>query len=144
MEEWQMILVPRPTSNSQQARNGSDIDSFDRPFRSPEALAELALWIFRMRQKRRSFFGANLLSDASWDILLNLRAHREADRQAPSLFVSECAATSTGLRHLRKLERCGLVERWTDPQDKRRRFARLSPEGRERMDAYLRFLRQHS
>lgn len=137
-----MELSPLPTSLKEKTHSRPKIGRHAKRKRGLDPIAQLALMIFQLRRQRRSYFDAALFAEASWDILLNLRAHHNSDRSAASMFVSECAPTSTGLRHLNKLEQYGLVERWTDPTDRRRRFARLSEEGLQRMDQFLSSLRE--
>lgn len=99
--------------------------------------AQFARTILAARRRRAAYFGPRLFSDPSWDILLDLRAHHGEKRPVASLFVAESCPASTGLRHLRALRTVGLVERWIDPADARRRLARLSDRGLEMMDQYL-------
>lgn len=100
-------------------------------------LAELARMILILRRQRADYFGTALFSDPSWDILLDLRAHHGGNRTVASLFVADCAPITTGLRHLRHLHARGLVDRWRDPQDGRRRLAGLSEDGLALMDGFL-------
>lgn len=103
---------------------------------SPD-FAQLARIILEARRRRAVYFDPKLFSDPRWDILLDLRAHHGEKRRVASLFVAEICPASTGLRHLRDLKIVGLVERWVDPTDARRRLARLSDRGLELMDRYL-------
>lgn len=103
----------------------------------PIDFARLAHNILKTRRARRKYFDPELFADPAWDILLDLRAHHGDGRTVASLFVAESAPISTGLRHLRRLQRRGLVERWTDPSDARRRLARLSDRGLSLIDQCL-------
>lgn len=107
---------------------------------APVDFARLARTILKARRAREQLFGARLFADPGWDILLDLRAHHGSTKTVASLFVTECAPTTTGLRHLRRLERKGLVERWPDPTDARRRLVRLSDRGLKLMDRCLSLL----
>ena len=100
-------------------------------------LAEVARVILMARRARSLYFGLQLFMEPSWDILLDLRAHHGSQRTVASLFVSDYAPTTTGLRHLRELHKAGLVDRWTDPDDGRRRLAGLSERGLKLMDQFL-------
>lgn len=104
---------------------------------APVDFARLARMILKARRAREKLFGPKLFADPGWDILLDLRAHHGSTKTVASLFVVESAPASTGLRHLRDLERKGLVERWPDPLDARRRLARLSERGLMLMDRCL-------
>jgi DNA-binding MarR family transcriptional regulator len=44
---------------------------------------------------------------------------------------------STALRHVNSLVDAGLVRRWTDPTDKRRKMLELEPEASAMMKQYL-------
>ncbi|MBJ7442236.1 MAG: MarR family transcriptional regulator [Sphingopyxis sp.] len=99
--------------------------------------AQLARSILAARRQRGLYFDPGIFYDPSWEILLDLRAHHGEKRKVASLFVADFCPASTGLRHLRRLKKIGLVERWTDPSDARRRLARLSQQGLEAMDQYL-------
>ncbi|WP_143075189.1 hypothetical protein [Sphingobium sp. AP50] len=109
-----------------------------------DSLADLARSILASRRRRAQFFGNGIFSDPSWDILLDLRAHHGSERRISSLFVADCAPVSTGLTHLRRLHERGLVDRWVDPKDGRRRLARLSDHGLALMDQFLLALRTTS
>ena len=115
------------------ARSASD-ERIEEP---RPAFAQLARTILAARRARRLYFDPNLFNDPIWEILLDLRAHHGEKRRVASLFVAEFCPASTGLRHLRHLTTIGLVERWVDPCDARRRLARLSEQGLALMDQYL-------
>lgn len=99
--------------------------------------AAIAKILFNQRRRRDVYFGSGLFAEPAWDILLDLRTQYDAHRMPASLAVYAATSTSTGLRHLHTLERMGLVERWTDPNDARRRLSRLSDNGTRAMDGYL-------
>ena len=91
------------------------------------------------QQNRAKFFEPDVFSGPSWDILLDLA---EANfRGTPVAASSVCASTqvplSTALRHVNSLVEAGLVKRWTDPSDKRRKMLELAPEASELMKKYL-------
>ena len=109
----------------------------ERAIEARTDFAQLARFILTSRRQRSHFFEPGLFSDPKWEILLDLRAHHGAHRTVASLFVTDFCPASTGLRHLRNLKTMGLVERWTDPRDARRRLARLSEKGLALMDQYL-------
>lgn len=99
--------------------------------------SQLARMILAARRRRQDYFDPKLFYDPSWEILLDLRAHHGEERSAASLFVADFCPPTTGLRHLRHLRTIGLVERWVDPGDARRRLVKLSEGGLASMDRFL-------
>lgn len=111
------------------------------PDREPTA-EELSAFVQRLlkyQQNRARFFDPELFSGPSWDILLDLAA--ASFRGEPVAASSVCATTlvpfSTALRHVNSLVEAGLVKRWTDPLDKRRKMLELEPEAALMMKQYL-------
>lgn len=95
--------------------------------------------VIRARARRRTFFSADLFADPAWDILLELYACSDTQRQlsvSKLLFAIEVPQT-TGLRWIANLEKEGLVIRTPDVMDKRRIYVRLSDEGFQKMNAYF-------
>jgi DNA-binding MarR family transcriptional regulator len=86
--------------------------------------------ILRFRRKRERVFGANLFSDPAWDILLELCLASETGAKVSisSLCLASSTPPTTALRCLHAMEKQGLIFREADPMDKRRNFARLTPE----------------
>lgn len=91
------------------------------------------------RKRDRQFEGLDLFGEPAWDILLDLFV-RMASRQHVSVS-SACVAAAvpptTGLRHVKRLQDLNLIEDYSDPFDKRRRFLRLSASGMELMKRTL-------
>ena len=106
---------------------------------SAQQLAEHIRRVLRNRQKRQDFIEPTLISDAAWDILLDLTSARLEG--APVAVSSACAATgaplSTALRHVRNLVDAKLVRRWQDPNDRRRDLLELTDEAMSVMTAYF-------
>ncbi|OWK27505.1 MarR family transcriptional regulator [Sphingomonas dokdonensis] len=95
-------------------------------------------WI-RARKHRDEAFGDDLFFDPAWSILLELYVHHR--QQVATSITSLCQSVkippSTGLRWIALLEKRGLVTREADPFDKRRSYARLTPEAVERVERAL-------
>lgn len=95
-------------------------------------------WI-RARKHRDEAFGDDLFFDPAWSILLELYVHHR--QQVATSITSLCQSVkippSTGLRWIALLEKRGLVTREADPFDKRRSYARLTPESIERVERAL-------
>ena len=106
---------------------------------TPEELSTFVQKLLKYQQNRARFFDPELFSGPSWDILLDLAA--ASFRGEPVAASSVCATTlvpfSTALRHVNSLVEAGLVRRWTDPTDKRRKMLELEPEASAMMKQYL-------
>lgn len=104
-----------------------------------EELSAFVQRLLKYQQNRARFFDPELFSGPSWDILLDLAA--ASFRGEPVAASSVCATTlvpfSTALRHVNSLVEAGLVKRWTDPLDKRRKMLQLEPEAALMMKQYL-------
>lgn len=116
-----------------------DSVSAEVPSPSLKELQAFVQSLLKHQQNRARFFDPELYSGPSWDILLDLaEAHF---RGAPVAVSSVCASTqvplSTALRHVNNLVQAGLVRRWTDSNDKRRKMLELHPETSEQMRKYL-------
>lgn len=85
----------------------------------------------RARQARAELFPQELFSDPGWDILLDLFEARLAHRRlaVSSVCVGAGVPTTTVFRWLRLLEQKELIVRTADPDDARRVFVELSPQG---------------
>lgn len=95
--------------------------------------------IIKARRNRQKYFEADLFSDPSWDILLELTAAHIETRQesVTSVAISASVPASTAIRKIRELADRGLVRRWTDPNDARRIFVALTEDASRRMLAML-------
>ena len=107
----------------------------------PELLPTRAARLYRTRRRRDMLFGADadLFGEAAWDILLDLYAARQSDRQVciSSASIASVAPISTGLRYIASLERRGLVARTPDPVDRRRSWLNLTERAVALMEEYL-------
>lgn len=103
---------------------------------TPEALRQ----VIKRRRTRELCFPAGLFADPAWDILLDLTVARidRQDLSVTDVCVAAAVPQTTALRWIGTLEREGLIDRVPDPRDSRRVIIRLSAEGWERMERYLR------
>lgn len=112
-----------------------------RRFRAQLPHAETAASLFHERSRRLQLFSQFGLeiSEPGWDILLLLYLTEAEGRRASVSDLCSAGGTagSTGLRHLRMLERHGLVEREPDPGDQRRSWIRYSAPALTAMRLYL-------
>lgn len=104
-------------------------------------LAALARRLYEQRRARDLAFGAEAeeFGEPAWDLLLDL-FHAEwagSDVSLSSACIASCSPTSTAMRHVRSMERRGILARSRDPNDARRWFLRLTPRGRSAMRAIL-------
>lgn len=103
-----------------------------QPSKEPTALVRRAHDLLIERRKRdRIFEKYDLFGEPSWDILLDLFVMDEAQREVSvsSAVIASSAPSTTGLRHLAKMVELGLIERVSDPRDKRRFNVRLTSTG---------------
>nr|WP_272904147.1 response regulator [Xanthobacter agilis] len=91
------------------------------------------------RSDRAALFESNLFSDPAWEMMLDLAVAEASDRaiSVTSLCIASGAPTTTALRRIDDLRQAGLVDKMPDARDKRRIVVRLTPLGRERMEAYV-------
>lgn len=96
--------------------------------------------VIKARRARAEFLRAELFLDPAWDMMLDLLAAHLEGRRIPvlSLCIAGDVSPTTGLRWIEKLAANGLVVRTTDPADRRRIFAELTPIAIERLTSYLR------
>ncbi|WP_454916065.1 response regulator [Xanthobacter sediminis] len=91
------------------------------------------------RTDRAAIFEVNLFSDPAWEMMLDLAVAEMNNRpiSVTSLCIASGAPTTTALRRIEDLREAGLVDKMPDARDKRRIVVRLTPLGRERMDAFV-------
>lgn len=72
-------------------------------------------------------------------MLLDLMENRLLERNVSvsSLYVASGVAASTASRRLDEMVEAGLIERWDDPEDRRRQYARLTQRSVELLNSYL-------
>lgn len=95
--------------------------------------------IYRLRRMREELFPAGLFADPSWDILLDLYFHAKAGRQisTTSSCIASSVAPTTALRHLKALEKAGLLTRTPQESDRRYTLIKLTESGEEKMDKIM-------
>lgn len=95
--------------------------------------------VIRARRARAQFFGAELVEDPGWDMLLDLFAASLERRRVSvsSLCIAAAVAPTTALRWISKMHEAGLFERQADPEDRRRAYILLSAKGLEAMRGYV-------
>lgn len=91
------------------------------------------------RSLRSRFFPSDIFADPAWDILLDLtRAHLEnQDVSVSSVCIAASVPMSTALRWVRQMTEAGLLQRWTDPRDRRRDLIALTETTRVSMMEFL-------
>lgn len=98
-----------------------------------------ALRILKLRQTRQTIFEEKLFGEPAWDMLLQLYASTLSGKKecVSSLCVASGVPSTTALRWIRLLERCGWIERHADPFDRRRTFVKPSLKGLQTMDRFF-------
>ena len=105
-------------------------------------MGALAQQLLRERQARHAHIPSAFLGEPVWDMLLDLFVADEAGTKVcvGSACLASGVPSTTALRHIKSMERAGLVERHANPNDKRTRYLKLSAAGREMMVSLLRSL----
>jgi predicted transcriptional regulator len=95
--------------------------------------------ILRQRQQRGRFFDTDLFADPAWDMLLDLTAAREEDKQVSvtSLCIAAGVPATTALRWIGQMQHAGLFERVEDKADRRRAFIALTAKAADGMARYF-------
>lgn len=93
-----------------------------------------AMAAYRRRLLRQHFF-PDIFGEPAWDMLLLLGG--EGPQPVSALSVAGGTPATTGLRWIARLQRAGLIERIDDPEDRRRRWMRLSSAGRAALTGYF-------
>lgn len=123
---------------------GARAELTDRAKRSPSSASFNPLAAARLlldqRRARRRHLPAELFHEPAWDMLLALYvAHGEGDvMNVKTLVASADAPATTAQRWIEHLAKLRLIERVTDPADRRRLEVSLSDAGRDAIEAYLR------
>lgn len=105
------------------------------------SLLDVAQNRYAERRRRVEIFGdAGLFGEPGWDILLDLYIAHATERSVSvsSACIGSASPPTTGLRWLISLEEAGLVSRERDPKDQRRILVRLSEDGIDSMESFLR------
>lgn len=101
--------------------------------------AEYLRVLLAAQADRSAIFEPNLFGDPAWEMMLDLmmsEAHRR-EISVTSLCLASGVPTTTALRRIDDLMEAGFVAKHPDPHDKRRIMVRLTPLGRERMEAFV-------
>lgn len=95
--------------------------------------------IIKARARRAEFFSAALFADPAWDMLLDLYCAEMDQRRIAvgSLCIGACVPATTALRWIDVLLKQGLIEKRSDPLDKRRVYVSLTREGSAAMREYF-------
>jgi len=93
----------------------------------------------RLQDARESIFRDAVMPEPAWEMLAELMRARLAGQQVSvtSLAMASKSPTTTALRRIEDLLACGLVARVPDPDDRRRTYVELTPEGLARMQLFL-------
>lgn len=105
----------------------------------PSDALKVARCFAKIRRTRSKFFEPWVLASPTWDILLELSL---AALQSEVVSVSSICAltefpTSTALRHVRLLEKAGMITRKVDDCDRRRALLRIEPDALATMQRYF-------
>lgn len=105
---------------------------------APDAASVRA--ILRARARRARFLSPKLFADPAWDMLLELYAAGldQTTISISSLCIASGVPATTALRWIGVLTAEGLIERRSDPFDRRRVFVSLSSEATDSINAYFR------
>lgn len=101
----------------------------------------LAVALYALRRKRDSVVARKgLFGEPGWDILLDLYIadRRRTELQVSSVCLDAGVPSTTILRWISRLEQEKLIYRTADASDARRRYVRLTDEGRNMMRKALR------
>ncbi|MGI8397564.1 response regulator [Agrobacterium deltaense] len=100
---------------------------------------ERLLELLRTRDIKTRYFTDRLFVDPAWHMLLDLMENNLLERNVSvsSLYIASGVASATASRRLEEMEEAGLVERWLDPNDKRRQFVQLTARATELVTSYL-------
>ncbi|MFM2372738.1 MAG: hypothetical protein RIS85_2460 [Pseudomonadota bacterium] len=100
----------------------------------------LAVSLYGLRRKRDAIADRKgLFGEPGWDILLDLfiADRRRTEIQVSSVCLDAGVPSTTILRWIARLEAEGLIYRVADNADARRRYVRLTDEGRRLMAGVL-------
>lgn len=103
----------------------------------------LAVSLYSLRRKRDAISGRRgLFGEPGWDILLDLYIadRRRTEVQVSSVCLDAGVPSTTILRWIARLEEENLVYREADTSDARRRYVRLTDDGRKLMRSVLKAL----
>lgn len=122
-------------------KGGHRVNIQAQPTRSDEIQTCLTIalaWVAGRRARDQAFEGSLFLNPA-WDILLDLYINHVQGRKecVSNVCIASSAPATTVSRWIALLEKQGLIERASDPNDKRRTLLGLSADGLRRMEQAL-------
>ena len=114
-----------------------------QPALAPELTPMHLRLMIKARRTREIMFGADLIADPAWDMLLeaNVADLMQTRLSVTALCLGAAVPATTALRWLNKLEVQGWLQRMDDPLDARRTWIELTPQASARMYQYLSTLR---
>src|ERR1700754_1862754 len=103
--------------------------------KTSRTLVEFAARWRAIRMRRNETLGIPVFRDPAWDMLLDLLVAAEEGRRVSvtSLCHASGVPTTTALRHVERLDALGLIERSSDPSDKRRFWVTARPDTLKRV-----------
>lgn len=101
--------------------------------------AKLTRRIISERRRREQTFGSELFADPAWDMLLDLYAAHQEQRQVSisSLCIAAAVPATTALRWIKTMADKGLLCRAADENDGRRIYVYLEAKVLTAMDEFL-------
>ncbi len=131
-DEFSMRADQVYTDHSEDHRNGVA----SPPVREPITVCRRLL---EERRLRRRHLPADLFHEPAWDMLLALYVadHERRIMNVKTLVGSADAPVTTSQRWIDHLAKLGLIDRVTDPIDRRRIEVSLSDSGRKAIEGYL-------
>ena len=128
------------TRTGRPIRGRRDLSRLDAEIhRRPQSLVAIARTLIEHARRRSAFLPGAKFEDPQWMMMLDLFIAAEEKRSVSvtSLCMAACIPPTTALRHIRYLEKQGLFERVSHPNDKRISLVRLSEAARGQVARYL-------
>ena len=112
------------------------------PLRQADIDFEMVKRIMSFRSIQEEIFGAGLIDDAAWVMLLDLLLmHFKRKKLAvTALYIGSGAPIATALRRLNQLIEKGLAVKTPDPADRRRFLVEITPKGIEGVCSVLGYM----